>query len=31
MVGENDRSVAFGGASHGDMEDSMCSLDVMLL
>lgn len=31
MIGEDDRSVALGDASHGHMEDTMRSLDVMLL
>lgn len=31
MIGEDDRSVALGNASHGHMEDTMRSLDVMLL
>lgn len=31
MIGEDDGSVALGNASHGHMEDTMWSLDVMLL
>lgn len=31
MVGEDDGSVALGDASHGHMEDTVRSLDVMLL
>lgn len=31
MIGEDDGSVALGYTSHGHMEDTMRSLDVMLL
>lgn len=31
MIGEDDGSVALGDASHGHMEDTMWSLDIMLL
>lgn len=31
MIGEDDGPVALGDASHGHMEDTMWSLDVMLL
>lgn len=31
MIGEDDGPVALGDASHGHMEDTMRSLDVMLL
>lgn len=31
MVGENDRAVAFRGASHGHMEHTVGRLNVMLL
>lgn len=31
VIGEDDGSVALGDASHGHMEDTMWSLDIMLL
>lgn len=31
MVGEDDWTVAFGGATHGDVEHSVGRLDIMLL
>ena len=31
MVGEDDGPVPFGGATHGDMENSVGGLNIMLL